>query len=536
MTQAPGVLPGRSRVKTPPIIILVNANSVALADVIGLRSAGMAYVVQEGLPPAGTTTTAVELGQDVELVLSTAEWVDAQGNVGFVADDVVATGQASSAVQRARTWKERPSRATIPPPARVPSSGMDDAYPDMAYPSYEYRMLALFRYWNAIAYFFPYKDLIGGDWNDVLAKYIPRFETASSQYDYEVALRELATEIHDSHGFIGPTRAFGDRVGAFTLPVALRYVEGQSMVAAVFDANAPLRVGDVILEVDGQSTASRSAYFAGLLPASTPQASMGSVQPFLLRGQEGSRARLVVRGIDGATREVHLARTMDAYAPPLMTASTRTTPMVAVLPGGVGYVDLDRLEGKDVDRMFETIATTRATIFDMRGYPHGTAWTIAPRLAGTENPIGALFSRPMLVAAALGDGDLGAPAYEFQQRLPDARGARYPGQVVMLVDASAGSQAEHTCLFFEAATDVTFVGTPTMGVDGDVTNVVLPGGISASFSGHAVRHADGRQLQRVGIQPGILVRPTIAGIAAGRDEVLEAALRFLAQRPEPGSQ
>ena len=42
-----------------------------------------------------------------------------------------------------------------------------------------------------------------------------------------------------------------------------------------------------------------------------------------------------------------------------------------------------------------------------------------------------------------------------------------------------------------------------------------------------MRHADGRQLQRVGLQPQVPVSPTIAGIRAGRDEVLEAALKYV---------
>ena len=97
----------------------------------------------------------------------------------------------------------------------------------------------------------------------------------------------------------------------------------------------------------------------------------------------------------------------------------------------------------------------------------------------------------------------------------------------MLINQDAISQAEHTCMFFEAATDVTFIGTPTNGANGDVTNLALPGGIYINFSGHDVRHADGRQLQRVGIQPTIRVEPTIAGIRESRDEVLEAAIKFL---------
>jgi C-terminal processing protease CtpA/Prc len=97
----------------------------------------------------------------------------------------------------------------------------------------------------------------------------------------------------------------------------------------------------------------------------------------------------------------------------------------------------------------------------------------------------------------------------------------------VLINEDAISQAEHTCLFFEAATDVTFIGTPTAGANGDVTLMVLPGNLAVSFTGHNVRHADGRQLQRVGIQPTIRVEPTIRGTAAGRDEVLEAGVKYL---------
>jgi hypothetical protein len=118
--------------------------------------------------------------------------------------------------------------------------------------------------------------------------------------------------------------------------------------------------------------------------------------------------------------------------------------------------------------------------------------------------------------------------YQFDQPIPPSQGVpKYTGRTVMLVDERTISQAEHTGLFFEAANGTTFIGSPTMGANGDVTTMVIPGNIVISFTGHDVRHADGRQLQRVGLQPQVLVTPTIAGIRAGRDEVLEAALKYL---------
>lgn len=54
--------------------------------------------------------------------------------------------------------------------------------------------------------------------------------------------------------------------------------------------------------------------------------------------------------------------------------------------------------------------------------------------------------------------------------------------------------------------------------------VVLPGGLRSAISGIGVFYPDRRQTQRVGIIPDLVVRPTIAGIREGRDEVLEAGV------------
>src|ERR671920_781997 len=91
------------------------------------------------------------------------------------------------------------------------------------------------------------------------------------------------------------------------------------------------------------------------------------------------------------------------------------------------------------------------------------------------------------------------------------------------------SQSEHSGLFYEAANGTKFVGSHTNGANGDVTRFFVPGGISVSLSGHGVRHADGRQLQRVGLVPHVQVKPTIKGVREGRDEVLERAVRYLTE-------
>jgi hypothetical protein len=207
----------------------------------------------------------------------------------------------------------------------------------------------------------------------------------------------------------------------------------------------------------------------------------------------------------------------------------RSGEILNLLPGNIGYADLDRLPVAMVDQMFEMFKDTKAIVFDMRGYPNGTAWAIAPRLTEKNSVQAARFDRP--VAMALGGESEHLTAFttteSFVQTIPTTDKWRYKGKTVMLIDERAVSQAEHTGLFFEAANGTKFIGSNTAGANGDVTNFSVPGGIRIGFTGQGVRHADGRQLQRVGLVPDIEVKPTIAGLRAGKDEVLERAMEFI---------
>jgi C-terminal processing protease CtpA/Prc len=71
------------------------------------------------------------------------------------------------------------------------------------------------------------------------------------------------------------------------------------------------------------------------------------------------------------------------------------------------------------------------------------------------------------------------------------------------------------------------VGSSTDGANGEEIYVRIPGGLLARFTGMEIFHHDGRPLQQVGIQPDVLVRPTLRGLRAGKDEVLDRAVRYL---------
>ena len=520
-----------------PTAFVVNDRSEVPGAVLALQAGGHAALIVEGTASDASLVTApaLEIGDGLTVRLRLSELVFADGTGGLPADTVIAaSGTAAGTdapLDAALAMVRKPAaahhaRALLEPRAAPPPQR---DYPGMAYPSLPYRLLAAFRIWGTFEYFHAYTQLYDEDWTAVLKMFIPRLEGARDSLEYALTLAEMVSHTRDNHVGVG-SQALAAYWGEAQTPLLVRIIQGVPLVTGFTNDSvaraAGVRIGDVIERVDGEAVATRLVRRERYLTASTPQWLHWAAVRSLLAGREGSTAVLRIRGAGGKSREVRLPRAKVFRA---SCYGCRTGPMLRMLPGNVGYADLDRLPVSSVDSMFELFRGTRAIIFDMRGYPQGTAWPIAPRLAERPGVVAARFQNPVATIPRMSLEQVGEQemTYTFAQRLDQTTKPRYRGRTVMLIDERTISQAEHTGLFFEAANRTKFVGSPTSGANGDVTAFVVPGGISISFSGHDVRHADGRQLQRVGLQPDVAVKPTIAGIRAGRDEVLDAALRYL---------
>ncbi|ODS73989.1 MAG: hypothetical protein ABS46_19785 [Cytophagaceae bacterium SCN 52-12] len=80
---------------------------------------------------------------------------------------------------------------------------------------------------------------------------------------------------------------------------------------------------------------------------------------------------------------------------------------------------------------------------------------------------------------------------------------------------------------FRAGDNTTIIGSTTAGAHGNVSAIMLPGGLKTMVSGIGVYYPNGTETQRVGIVPDIEVKPTIEGIRKGRDELLEKAVEII---------
>jgi C-terminal processing protease CtpA/Prc len=170
----------------------------------------------------------------------------------------------------------------------------------------------------------------------------------------------------------------------------------------------------------------------------------------------------------------------------------------------------------------EEFKDTRGLIVDLRQYPSDP---IVYTLANYIMPQPAAFSNFSFANPAV------PGQFQMMEPTPFVCGTEnpdlYKGEVVILISEKTLSHAEFTAMSLGQSPNATVIGGPSNGADGNVVALVLPGGISTSFSGLGVYTPDGGQTQRVGVQPDIFCYPTIAGIAQGRDELLEKAIQYI---------
>ena len=253
-----------------------------------------------------------------------------------------------------------------------------------------------------------------------------------------------------------------------------------------------------------------SPYYA----ASNEPTRLRDIARFMTRGTCGEMTVSVTRASGDATIK---ATRVPAQAPAAGMTHDLPGETFRKLSNDVAYLKLSSIKSADVPRHVEAAAGTKGLIIDIRNYPSEfVVFALGQLLVGDLTP----FARFTM-------GDLinpGAFRWGTALSLKPAT-QRYAGRVVILVDEVSQSQAEYTTMAFRIAPGAKVVGSTTAGADGNVSAIPLPGGVRSMISGIGVFYPDKRPTQRVGIVPDIEVKPTIAGIRAGRDEVMEAAIR-----------
>ena len=390
---------------------------------------------------------------------------------------------------------------------RAALAGVPDAAADLGV---DIRMADVVVAWNMFRHFYPYWGEVGVDWDARLRPQLELAAAATTRGAHRDVMRRLVAELQDGHGSVADV---ADKRARAALPVRLGMIEGQiAVTATAAPAHAP--VGAVVTSIDGQPAAQR---LAAVMPLQSGSAQWKQARALLEIATYPVGTRVELGLETGAGPRVASLQCERGT----IAAETRPEP-ITDLGSGVWYVDLTRARVEDVSPRLDDLAAAAGVVFDVRGYPTDAGAQILPYLLDAPEQ-----DRWMHVHRIVGPFGESAGwkslGWDLEPQQP-----HIGGKVAFLTDGRAISYAESVLGYVADRNLGTIVGAATAGANGNVVQFDVPSRLRIGFTGMRVTGHDGRTPHHlVGVLPDIPMAPTLAGLRAGRDEVLDRAVALV---------
>ena len=413
-------------------------------------------------------------------------------------------------------------------------------YSDDAWKDEGFRILSLYRIWNAVMYCYPYADMTDRPWNTLLKAYLPRFARADGKSDYEMCLLELATCINDSQGKLWYDAKGGARYLPSPSSVLLQTPAQRMMLRKSVDARLTLArngevvvessrtpdllPGDVLLSIDGKRVDEIAEEMSPYLFASNRIVLTRRILPYLLKTDNLSLAvtyrrdgkvsskNLAVNGPDKGVFQLPAVR--DRYD----FASAK-----------ILYLDLfDYTSFDSISVALSGDGDTKGVILDLRKHALEN-----PRNMEHYKQIVSYLLMPGTEEYAWYSGNCRSMPGNFivinKPWFGVGNPACYKGKVAILVDEDTLMDREQFAMACRKIPNSRIIGSPTGGSPGGICSFSLVGNIRFAFTSIGTYYPGWLLCQRRGVRIDIPVRPSPDDIRNGRDAWVETAMRFIGE-------
>jgi hypothetical protein len=372
------------------------------------------------------------------------------------------------------------------------------------------RLASVAAAWGALAVFYPYFQDQRIDWDAALDPALAEAAGARDAADLRTALRHLLAELHDGHARLSDPATPPSAI----LPIAVRRFGDRIAVTARDADDLPgIAPGSELVAVDG--VPARVAYDRAAAQISAPTDGLRAhlASTYLGAGMPGALRWVRLRNPDGAELERELPLVSRERHDHVVRRS-RPWPGTELAPG-VFYVNFDDLDPETWASELRDLATARALIFDFRGYSTTGVKAVSHLIAHRIQQL--TWQIPALLQP-------GRASYAPVRRALYPSLPRLTAPVVALIDGQSSSTVEATLAMIREHQLGLLVGEPTAGTSGLIGRVAIPGGYAIWFTAIRLADAAGATLHGRGIAPDVVVHPTLDGVRAGRDEILDAGL------------
>jgi carboxyl-terminal processing protease len=359
------------------------------------------------------------------------------------------------------------------------------------------------------------------DWKKVGDELLPRAKQVKDDASFGLLCMELVARLQDSHAVLSAGTSKPPTVRMPEWDVGFACLTDDRGRPVVFDVvhgspadDAGVKPGMAVVSVNGKpaeegitDTVSRLGRYWGYSSDRTLR--YDAVRLFARQEQRGARVKLVLEDPDGNRREVEApakaagSRYIPRRPAPIEGSDDSADVSWAKLGDGVGYVYVRRIKGdlpESLDKALTDVGDVRSLVIDVRG-----------NSGGGFDPARAV-------------RNFTADDPEEPQR------PRFKGPIALLIDERCISAGEGWASWFIAKQRARLFGSATAGASSRKVTYPLTNGLYSVVV--PVKPYTGfldRPIERRGLEPDVTVRCNAKDLAAGRDTVLEAAKKYLAE-------
>lgn len=385
----------------------------------------------------------------------------------------------------------------------------EKTYPRMSFSDINLKLLAVFRIWNYVQYFYPYRNLFDLSWDEALKTAVPAMFEADTREEYANVLSAIGVFTNDSHtnSAYMPKSIFKRLIRMAKVPsnmqyaasfITDKYYDGKYYVTwALGESEQDLVRGDAIIAINGESIDDYVARKGCHLAASNELTRPRDLALSVSMSGDDRQTYTVIRNRDTLTLAPQM-KPVKEFRRELYKSGIRESTMTwsdgrelrafDTINDSVAYLHAEDMTVAD----FRKALDYNRLIVDMRNYPRNMYQSWLKSLLPEIRPI----------ATALYP-DLLNPGI-FHTMTSDMTGVgRFfdpERKIVILVDEQTQSAAEYTVMMMQSSPQVTVVGTTTAGADGNVVKLSLPGDYVFQVGGIGVKYPDGGQSQRCGVR------------------------------------
>ena len=370
--------------------------------------------------------------------------------------------------------------------------------------------------WLVLRWFYPYSDDVKMNWSDEFVLVVQKAASTRSPDELEAVVQAMIAKLHDGHAFVNRFTIDG------VLPFMFRKV-GDSVVTvkAIAAYKEALPYGSTITAIDGIPISTILAQAAPKISAATAAYYDFAVSRFLTYGRTGELIQLSARTPTAIPRPVEVA-VPRLYGTILGQLNEDHPKSGEEVVPGVYYIDLATISQDQLNELLPKLIKARSVICDTRGSIAEGAWHLIAHMFthAVESP------RWLIPVVTATD----TTHYEENRWWSAPKLPHVQARPIFLADGRSISQAETMLQIVQHEHLGMIVGAPTAGTNGNVVFYDTFGRMKVLFTGMRVLNADGTLLHGHGVTPDVIVHSTVDGIAAGKDEILEAATQLAAGR------